>query len=114
MNQTPLNYTDKSTELTSSAVVLSLVATVVVVARFWARKLTQQPFGLDGWLCLAALVAQHVFLAAACVIVFQGGMGRDIRIAAAEDPHSGAILQQVWCPILKHLLLMLTLARQLS
>lgn len=101
-DQSPLDYTDKGTGLVAPAIVLSFVATIVTLARFWARKLTLQSFGLDEWLCLAALLAQHVFLAACGVSVFHGGMGRDIRISAAEDPESLGVLSKVWGSRLHH------------
>lgn len=94
-DHSPLDYTDKGTGLVAPAIVLAFAATLVTMARFWARRLTRQSFGLDEWLCLAALIAQHVFLAACGVSVFQGGMGRDIRISAIEDPESLVVLSKV-------------------
>lgn len=93
-DHSPLDYTDKGTGLVAPAIVLAFAATLVTMARFWARRLTRQSFGLDEWLCLAALIAQHVFLAACGVSVFQGGMGRDIRISAIEDPESLVVLSK--------------------
>lgn len=36
--------------------VLSSVATLAVIGRFWARKLKKQQYGIDDWTTLASLV----------------------------------------------------------
>lgn len=93
--QPPLDYSNDGPGIIIGCTILAAVSTVFVGARFWARKLTRQPFGWDDWLCLAALLVQHVLMAAVNVMVTQGGLGRDNRITVAEDPNSVVILFQV-------------------
>jgi hypothetical protein len=94
-DESPSNSTDETPGLIGFAVTLSFVTTVVVAARVWARKLIKQPLLLDDWLCLAALVFQHGLLAACFMAVIQGGVGRDMRTAATQNPNSARILYQV-------------------
>ncbi|KAK2600550.1 hypothetical protein N8I77_010077 [Diaporthe amygdali] len=79
---------DSGPGLVISCSILGFISTVFVLLRFWARRLTRQSFGLDGWLCLAALLCHHAVLAAAGITVYKGGLGRDIRITSTQDPNS--------------------------
>lgn len=91
----PLVYSNSGPSMVISCTVLAFISTILVALRFWARRLTRQNFGLDDWLCLGALLCHHVVLAAGWVQVYQGGLGRDIRITSTEDPRSVVILFQV-------------------
>jgi hypothetical protein len=95
IDTSPLNYSNSGPTLIITCSMLAFITTIVFALRFWSRRLTRQPFGLDDYLCLAALIIQHGLLAAAGVMVVQGGLGRDIRITATEDPNSVVILFQV-------------------
>lgn len=92
--QPPLDYSDSGPGIVITVSILGFITSVVVVLRFWARRLTRQPFGLDDYLCLAALITQHVLMAGSCVSVVDGGVGRDMRITATEDPYSVVVLFQ--------------------
>lgn len=96
--QPPLDYSDSGPGIVITVSILGFITSIVVVLRFWARRLTRQPFGLDDYLCLAALITQHVLMAGSCVSVVDGGVGRDMRITATEDPYSVVVLFQVWRP----------------
>lgn len=96
--QPPLDYSDSGPGIVITVSILGFITSIVVVLRFWARRLTRQPFGLDDYLCLAALITQHVLMAGSCVSVVDGGVGRDMRITATEDPYSVVVLFQVWMP----------------
>lgn len=91
----PLVYSDSGPGIVISCSILAFISTAFVCLRFWARTLTRQKFGLDDWLCLAALLCQHALMAAAGIMVYQGGLGRDIRITSTEDPQSLVFLFQV-------------------
>lgn len=94
-DSSPLNYSNSGPGILIGCSILALISTVVFVLRVWARRLTRQPLALDDYLCLAALVIQHALLVAAGVMVVKGGLGRDIRITAAENPDSVTFLFQV-------------------
>lgn len=90
----PLDYLDRGPGIVISISILAFITTIIVGFRLWSRKLTHQPLGPDDYLCVAALLTHHALMAACCVGVVQGGIGRDIRITATEDPHSVVILFQ--------------------
>ncbi|KAI0379533.1 hypothetical protein F5Y04DRAFT_290390 [Hypomontagnella monticulosa] len=93
--QPPLDYSDGGGVAAVICLsILAFFASVYVVLRFWARRLIRQPFGLDSYLCLAALLIHHAILAGSFVCILQGGLGRDMRITATEDPHSVVVLYQ--------------------
>lgn len=94
VDTSPLVYTNSGPGIVISCSILGFISTVFVALRFWARRLTKQSFGLDGWLCLASLLCHHAILAAAGIMVYEGGLGRDIRITATEDPNSTVHLFQ--------------------
>ena len=91
----PLVYSNRGPGIIIGCSILAFISTVVFILRCWARRLTRQAFALDDWLCLAALLIQHALLAAAGVMVVQGGLGRDIRLVATQNPHSIVVLFQV-------------------
>ncbi|RYP67342.1 hypothetical protein DL771_007286 [Monosporascus sp. 5C6A] len=66
--QPPLDYSDSGPGIVISVNILAFIASIIVVLRFWARRLTRQPFGLDDYLCLAALITQHALMAGSCSI----------------------------------------------
>ncbi|KAI4598725.1 hypothetical protein KJ359_002617 [Pestalotiopsis sp. 9143b] len=92
--QPPLDYSNNSAGRVVGVVILGFIATFVVGLRFWARRLTRQAIGPDDYLCAASLFFQHALMIASCVCIVQGGMGRDIRVTASEDPHSVVVLFQ--------------------
>lgn len=96
VDNSPLVYTNSGPGLVISCSILGFISTLFVVLRLWARRLTKQSVGLDGWLCLGSLLCHHAILAAAGIMVYEGGLGRDIRITATEDPTSTVHLFQVW------------------
>lgn len=95
VDTSPLVYTNSGPGIVISCSILGLISTLFVVLRVWARKLTRQAFGLDGWLCLAALICHHAILPAAGVMVYQGGLGQDIRVIVSRDPTAIVPLFQV-------------------
>lgn len=95
VDTSPLVYTNRGPGIVISCSILGFISTVFVILRFWARRLTRQSFGLDDWLCVASLLCHHAILAAAGIMVYRGGLGRDIRISATEDPTSTVYLFQV-------------------
>ncbi|KAK7219842.1 hypothetical protein V2G26_007845 [Clonostachys chloroleuca] len=92
--QAPLDYSDSGPGAVIAFSILSFFTTTVVILRFLAKRLTRQTLGADDWLCLAALLIHHAFMIASCVGVVQGGMGRDVRITAVENPNSVVIFFQ--------------------
>ncbi|TGJ86608.1 hypothetical protein E0Z10_g2177 [Xylaria hypoxylon] len=92
MPSTDHSQVDIGTIITGS--ILGFFTTIIVILRFWARRLTRQRFGLDDYLCLAALLFHHVLLAASGVASVDGGLGRNMMVTAAEDPNSTVILFQ--------------------
>lgn len=92
--QPPLDYSNGSPGIVISGSILGFITTIVVVLRFWSRSLIRQQFGWDDYLCLAALITHHVAMVASCVGAIHGGLGRDMRITAVEDPYSVVILFQ--------------------
>ncbi|CAI6096060.1 unnamed protein product [Clonostachys chloroleuca] len=92
--QAPLDYSDSGPGAVIVFSILSFFTTTVVILRFLAKRLTRQTLGADDWLCLAALLIHHAFMIASCVGVVQGGMRRDVRITAVENPNSVVIFFQ--------------------
>ncbi|KAI0112238.1 hypothetical protein GGR51DRAFT_60538 [Nemania sp. FL0031] len=92
--QPPLDYSNSGNGIVISGSIVGFVATVVVALRLWARKLTRQPLGADDWLCIAALLFHHVVMAASCVAAVDGGLGRDMRLVALENPGAIVVLFQ--------------------
>ncbi|XXH01499.1 hypothetical protein Hte_007859 [Hypoxylon texense] len=82
--ESPIDYYSDGPGILISNCILAFLATVAVAARFWARRLTHFPLGLDDWLVLAAIILQHAFLAVSFVDVLGGGLGRDIRLVASN------------------------------
>ncbi|KAK8041288.1 hypothetical protein PG994_014295 [Apiospora phragmitis] len=92
--QPPLDFSNTGPDIVITSAVLGFVSTIIVALRFWSRRLVHQHFGLSDYLCLAALLFQHGLLASGSVMVKPGGLGRDFRITATEDPSSVIILFQ--------------------
>ncbi|KAI0172252.1 hypothetical protein GGR52DRAFT_549624 [Hypoxylon sp. FL1284] len=90
--QPPLDYYNNGPGMLASCCILAFLATVATAARFWSRKLTGFPLGLDDWLALASLIIQHAFLVCSFVDCILGGLGRDQRLVLAEDPNSIVVL----------------------
>ncbi|KAI2603188.1 uncharacterized protein GGS25DRAFT_528232 [Hypoxylon fragiforme] len=91
----PLDYSDDGGHAAVVCLaILAFIASVIVALRFWAKRLIRQSFGLDSYLCLAALIVHHILLAGSFVCILQGGLGRDMRITATENPHSVVVLYQ--------------------
>jgi hypothetical protein len=88
VDTSPVVYTNSGPGIVISSSILAFISTVFVTLRFLSRRLTRQHFGLDDWFCLAALLCYHALLAAAGVMVYPGGLGRDIRLVVAEDPNN--------------------------
>ncbi|KAH9907260.1 hypothetical protein F4778DRAFT_777696 [Xylariomycetidae sp. FL2044] len=88
----PLDYYDNGPGMIISSCILAFLATAAVFARFWARRLTRFPVGLDDYLTAAALVIQHACLVCAVIDVLLGGLGRDMRLVVAQDPNSIVVL----------------------
>lgn len=91
----PLDYSNKGIGPEIVCIILGVVATAIVALRFWARRLTRQPFWIDDWLCLAALVTHHAVLVTFGVGVTDGGLGKDIRVVETENPYAIVVLFQV-------------------
>lgn len=89
--QPPLDYSDSGPGILIGCYVLALVTTIVVALRFWAKRLTSSPLGLDDYLILSCLLVHHIFMVFGTIAVIQGGLGRDIRIVA-RDPNAVVIL----------------------
>jgi hypothetical protein len=78
-----------------SSTILAFVATTSVVLRVWARRLARLSLGLDDYLVILALMIHHAILVSSIMSVTRGGLGRDIRIVAAENPNAMVVLFQV-------------------
>jgi hypothetical protein len=65
---------------------LTAFATLMVVLRFWARKLSRFGLGLDDWLALVTLFLLYFVLALSVVSVYEGGVGKPIAQALREQP----------------------------
>ncbi|RWA11981.1 hypothetical protein EKO27_g3116 [Xylaria grammica] len=88
----PIDYYNNGPGMVGSTLVLAFLATIAVILRFWARRLTKVPLGLDDYLVLAALVLHHAQAAAGFATVFGGGVGRDFRLVLAEGPDTTVVL----------------------
>ncbi|KAI3337158.1 hypothetical protein HD806DRAFT_475858 [Xylariaceae sp. AK1471] len=88
----PIDYHNSGPDSVAGSSVIIFLATVAVALRFWARKLTKVPFGLDDYLVLAALIFHHAVAAAGISAVFDGGLGRDYRLVQAEGPETTVFL----------------------
>lgn len=65
---------------------LTVVSTLMVILRFWCRKLSRFGIGLDDWLALATLVLLYFVLALSVVLVYEGGVGKSMSEAVREQP----------------------------
>ncbi|KAI1424925.1 hypothetical protein F5Y12DRAFT_749849 [Xylaria sp. FL1777] len=92
--QPPLDYSNSGPGIVISGSIVGFLTTVVVALRFWARRLTRQQFGLDDWLCLAALLFQHAVMISSAVGAINGGLGRDMRLVLLTNPNSIVVLFQ--------------------
>lgn len=52
------NYNEGPTVLRTS-IAVTVLASLVVALRLWARKIKKLAFGLDDWIILAAMVSLH-------------------------------------------------------
>lgn len=93
--QPPLDYHNSGRGLIVSCSVLASVAIVCVALRFWSKRLVHIPWGIDDYLILGALIAQHVFLALGITMVVVGGVGRDIRLVEEDNPMKLVYLYRV-------------------
>lgn len=75
--------------------ILAFLATLCVILRVWARRLCKVPLGLDDYLVTFALLVHHACLSSALVGLISGGIGRDIRSVAKENPDTLVILFKV-------------------
>lgn len=65
---------------------LTVFSTLMVILRFWSRKLSRFGIGLDDWLALATLVLLYFVLALSVVLVYEGGVGKPMPQAVREQP----------------------------
>jgi hypothetical protein len=93
--QPPLDYSNNGPGIVISCTILAFIATVCVGLRFWSKRLVRLPWGLDDNLVLAALLMHHAFLASSPVSVGIGGLGRDIRLVAMQNPNNIVVLFKV-------------------
>ncbi|KAI1842123.1 hypothetical protein JX266_011656 [Neoarthrinium moseri] len=84
--ESPLDHSNNGPGALIGCAILGFVTTIIVALRFWARRLVGTSWGNDDWLTLAALLVHHLLLVAFGVMVVNGGLGRDIRVIAVEDP----------------------------
>lgn len=66
-------------------VAVTLVATLFVALRFWARNTTRFGLWLDDWLALATLVVLYWVLIISAIAVDKGGIGKPIAQAMTEN-----------------------------
>lgn len=67
---------------------LTLLATVLVPVRFWARHITGARVGPDEWLVLGSLVGAYWTLALTVLAIFKGAMGQTLVRAFLWSPTS--------------------------
>ena len=65
---------------------LTAFATLMVILRFWSRKISRFGMGLDDWLALVTLVILYFVLALSVVLVYEGGIGKPMSQALREQP----------------------------
>jgi len=87
--------------MTIGCSILAVLATACVALRFWSKRLARTSWQLDDYLALLALGFHHALFASSIVSMVGGGLGRDIRLVAAEDPNAIVILFKVWPSPLK-------------
>jgi hypothetical protein len=88
VDTSPLDFSDPGTGIIAGCTILAALTTVVVGLRFYARRLGRTALGWDDWLCFAALLFHHALFVGCVVGIWYGGIGRDIRLSAQEDPGS--------------------------
>lgn len=67
---------------------LTLLATILVPMRFWARHITGARVGADEWLVLGSLVGAYWTLALTVLAVVKGAMGQTLIMAFLWAPNS--------------------------
>lgn len=65
---------------------LTAFSTLMVVLRFWSRKLSRFGIGWDDWLILVTLLLLYFVLALSVVLVYEGGVGKPMAQALREQP----------------------------
>ncbi|KAI1123647.1 hypothetical protein F5Y10DRAFT_285827 [Nemania abortiva] len=90
----PIDHSDDSGGFYAVTFLLASVATLAVALRFWARRLISQPWGIDDYLALSALILHHGVQGAAIVCVELGGLGRDTALFIMEHPNALIYLNQ--------------------
>ncbi|KAI0170976.1 hypothetical protein BJ166DRAFT_517461 [Pestalotiopsis sp. NC0098] len=78
-----IDYSNDGPGALIGCAILGFVTTMLVAARFWARRLVSMTWGLDDWLTLTALAAHHALLIAFGVMCIDGGLGRDIQVVVS-------------------------------
>ena len=91
----PIDYSDDGPGMIAVCSVFLVFATIFVGLRFWSKQLMRAKWTVDDWLILASLIIHHGFTAAGFTETLAGGLGRDIRLVAAENPYSLVILFKV-------------------
>lgn len=88
----PLDYSDDIAPMAASTWTLLGLATLAIILRFFSKRLLRAPWQVDDYLALLALIFHHGLFAASAVAVIRGGVGRDMRLVAAEDPNNIVVL----------------------
>lgn len=65
--------------------ILTVIATITVALRFWARRLIHLTMGLDDYLCALLLLLAYALLAVAVLAVSLGGLGVLPGAVSGED-----------------------------
>lgn len=69
-------------------IAMTALATLFVALRFWARKMTRFGLWWDDWLTVATLVCLYAVLILSGYAVYEGGIGKPIEQALAEQPNA--------------------------
>ncbi|KAJ0118109.1 hypothetical protein J7T55_014562 [Diaporthe amygdali] len=67
---------------------LTVFSTMMMILRFWSRRLSRFGIGLDDWLALATLIMLYIVLGLSVALVYEGGVGKTMAQAVKEQPMS--------------------------
>lgn len=74
---------------------LTVFSTMMMILRFWSRRLSRFGIGLDDWLALATLIMLYIVLGLSVALVYEGGVGKTMAQAVKEQPMSPVMALKV-------------------
>lgn len=79
----------------SFTIVMTVVATLFIVLRFWSRRMTRFGLWWDDWFAIATLVCLYAVLVLSAYAVYVGGIGKPLTQALTDNPNAAVEVLKV-------------------